>query len=88
MPKPRAPRLYTLFGMTLRPGDPEEEYSLIENVPKVRARSAYRDEVRRMRLAGFHVIERKDEADNLPHAIVRNPRTGLNECEYWLRETA
>lgn len=81
----KPPRLYTLFGQLTEDSD---DTILLADVCEVDALRAYRDKRDYMRSHGFRVVERKDEVDNLPYCVVRNPLTGKDEVTYWLRETA
>jgi hypothetical protein len=81
-------RMYTLFAQLVRPEDFPRESALLQDVPKGEALRAYRNKRDYMHKCGFSVTEWIDEGDNLPAFRVRNPITGLDECHYWIRETA
>ena len=79
------PHLYTLFGKLIEDAD---DTILLADVSHVEAIRAFRERCNYMRQAGFHVTERKDDCDSRPYCSVRNPLTGLDEAQYWVRETA
>jgi hypothetical protein len=74
----KPPRLYSLFGKTLRPGEEEDERQLNTDMTEVEAKRVYRQKIAYLRRMHFHVIERINDIDNQPllHSL---------QSPYWIR---
>jgi hypothetical protein len=77
-------RTYTVFGKLS-----EDNFNtvLLADVPKADAINALNEKQSYLRGHGFKVRRYLSNADNLPHIIVTNPVTLLQEAYYWIRES-